>query len=254
MTTKDGKSRIWTIRGKAILTTGEGGEGDQGGEGGGAGGEGQDDLSTLFTPEDIEAKKTAIADAKAEEDRRAALTDEQRAAEDQKKADEEAANAGAPEAYEDFTMPEGATLDKELMEEFKPTLKEFDLSQEKAQKVADMGAKLVQKTLDGVFQKFQDTKAEWKNQCEADQEISADYKLGKESAAVRAWNTITKGDEAAKKFVEETGVGDHPEFIRVMLRVSKAMREDDFETHGGGGAGGEKTLEETMYPTMAKKT
>lgn len=193
-----------------------------------------DDLATLFTPEDIAARKESLAATAAEETRRAGLTEEQRTAEDSEKAAAEALKQ-VPEEYT-FQMPEGTTLDPDLLAEFAPLAKELKLPQGEAQKVVDMGAKLVQKTIDGVMAAHETRVAGWLKEAEADPEIGADIKLGKESAALRAFNTLTQGDAKAKQMVDELGIGNHPEFLRIFYKISQHMREDTFVAPNNGGA------------------
>ena len=156
---------------------------------------------------------------------------------------------GAPESYADFTLPEGLSLDAEALAEFAPFAKELNLPQEQAQKIVEMGGKLVQKTIDGMMSAHRERVGTWLKEAEADPEIGADIKLGAESATLRAFNTVTQGDEKAKAMVEELGIGNHPEFLRIFFKISQQMREDTFVVPGSGGKG---SPAETMYPTMRK--
>jgi hypothetical protein len=226
------KKKLWPRLGAAILTTeDENTAGDAAGTGEEAGGEGQE---STVTKEAAAAAETGEESKKGEEEGKG---------ENQ---------TGAPEAYADFTVPEGLQLDQELMGEFTPLAKEFNLPQEQAQKLIDLGSKMVQKTMDGIYAKHQEQVGNWLKQAEADPEIGADIKLGEKSAALRAFNTITGGDEKAKEMVNELGIGNHPEFLRIFYRVSQHMREDTFEIPGTGGQGG-KSAAETLYPSMSKK-
>jgi hypothetical protein len=102
-------------------------DGDNGGDGGG------DDLSALFTPEEIEGKKASIAEIKAEEDRRAALTDEERTAEDEEAAATAKLNE-VPDTYE-FTVPDGMTIETEIMSDLQTFATENKLTSAEAQKI-----------------------------------------------------------------------------------------------------------------------
>ena len=89
------------------------------------------DYAALFTPEEVTAKQESIAAAKAEEDRMAALTDEERTAEDTAAAEAKAAEESdkAPDEYADFKLPDGILVDKAMLDEAKPLLKELNLSE-----------------------------------------------------------------------------------------------------------------------------
>lgn len=249
--------RLTIIHAGTILTT-EGASGDDGSTAGDAGTadagtagtrEGTVDLATLFTPEEVEARQ-------AEATRRAALTDEQRAAEDEAKAAEVAKNA-PPEEYGDFTMADGVVLDPAMLEEFKPMAKEMGLSQEKAQKLVDLAAKIQQRTVDGIFAAHEERMTSWLNEAKADPEIGEDVKKwdpkdpqsSANSVALRAFNTLAQGAPGLKAMVDELGIGNHPEFIRVFYRLGKNMREDTFELPGTG-PGGDKGIAQTLWPGM----
>lgn len=163
---------------------GEGGDqsGNQEGEGGGGGAEGG-----------------GPDPAQVESDRRAALTDEQRAAEDQAKADEAKKNEGAPEAYEDFKVPEGMEASKEMVDEFKPVLKELNLSQDKAQALIDF---YTAKVLPGMQAKGLEV---WNNELAARQQaIEKDPEIGGEKLKAtgetinRVANSFLKPEEVTE--------------------------------------------------------
>ena len=156
------------------------------------------------------------------------------------------APTGAPETYADFTLPEGVTVDAELLGEFLPMAKELGLTQEKAQEMVGLAAKMLQKNA-----AFEARKPDWLTQAQADPEISEDVKKGPQSAALRAFNTLTKDNPAAKQMVDELGIGNHPEFIRVFYRISSLMKEDSFELPGTANV--KASAEEILYPTMTKK-
>lgn len=217
------------------------GEGSSGGEGGeqggdeGAGGEGEE----AQTPEEIEAAETG---------RRAALTDEERATEDQAKADEAKKNEGAPEAYEDFKVPEGMEASKELVDEFKPVLKDLNLSQEKAQALIDF---YTAKVLPGMQAKGLEV---WNNElAQRQQAIEKDPEIGGEKLKAtgetvnRVANTFLKPEETAELMEYSKRFGDCPAFVKLLTRVGSAMKDDGVIFGGAGGEGSAKTLAERLY-------
>ena len=199
-----------------------------------------EDLSTIFTPEEVTAKKEALASAKAEEDRRAKLTDDEKAAEDKAKADQEAANV-VPEEYADFTVPKGMEVDNDLLSEVKPIFKELGLSQANAQKLIDVysekiGPAFVKKQAE----QWEAQKEDWKAQVKADKEIGGANFDKSVSEAVRVLNTI--GTPELKKVFDEYGLGNHPEFVRVFSRMATHLKEGTLEM-GDKGAVRTNTLD-----------
>lgn len=199
------------------------------------------DLSTLFTPEEVTAKKEAIAAAKAEETRRAALTEEERAAEDAAKA-EEAKKGEAPEEYADFTMPEGMEVAKDALELFVPIAKELKLTQEQAQKIVDIQAKMVVARTEA----WNQTLTQWQEATKADKEIGGDNFTKNVEVAQRALNTF--GTPELKTALNQYGLGNHPELVRLMVRIGNAIKEDGIVLPGSGG-GDSRTPAEKLYGT-----
>lgn len=226
---------------------------DSGGDTGDQGGQ-ADDLSALFTAEEVAAKREALIAAKAEEDRRAALTDAEREAEDTAKAEadrkqeEEAKADQAPEEYEDFKLPEGQPVDVELLNDFKPLAKELNLSQAKAQKLIDLYAEKVaplaiQRQTDAWNAQLEG----WKAECQKDSEIGGDKFDAKVSDAKRVINTI--GTPELKKVFDDYGLGNNPELVRVFSRMAQYLKEDSF-ADGKPVVNGGSALAQRIYPNM----
>jgi hypothetical protein len=142
---------------------------------------------------------------------------------------------GAPEAYEAFTMPEGYELDAELLGEFTPVLKELDLPQEAAQKVIDFAPKLIEKTvaatqaatLDKLGLKDANT---WAAAVRADKEIGGEKLAENLAVANKALGAFFSKDAIAA--LQKVGLGNHPELIRGLVKVGKAISEDSFVPGG----------------------
>jgi len=187
--------------------------------------------------------------AQVEADRRAALTDEQRAAEDQKAADEAKKLEGAPEAYEDFKIPEGMEAAKDLLDAFKPMLKnDLNLSQEKAQKLIDFYTTKVipEMKAKGI--------AVWNNELAArTKEIESDPEIGGEKlkatgeAVNRVANTFLKPEESTEMMEYFKRFGDCKPFLKLLSRVSVAMKEDGMIMGGAGGETAKKSIAERIF-------
>lgn len=137
--------------------------------------------------------------------------------------EEKPAEKVAPEKYE-FKAPEGVELDTELLGEFEGIARELNLTQEDAQKVADIGAKLAQKFQTKQAEVVQEARTEWAKQTTADKEIGGD-KLA-ENIAVAEKALATFGSPELRALLKESGLGNHPEVVRAFVRVGKAISED----------------------------
>lgn len=147
---------------------------------------------------------------------------------------------GAPESYEDFTMPEGMELDGELTEELKTFAKEANLSQAKAQGLVDMGAKLVDKWVDNFADRLVEQRNGW---LEASKAEFDDAALAQARKGLEAFGT-----PELKKFMREEGVENHPEIVRLLARVGELASEDRFVA-GDKAQTSEKPLANRMFPT-----
>lgn len=186
-----------------------------------------DDLSTLFTPEEVTAKREAVEQAKVEETRRAALTDDERNAEDAAKAKADA-DKKAPESYADFTAPDGAELDKGMIAEFVPIAKELGLTQSQAQRLIDLELALDSKRQE---QRAQEVTS-WAETAKKDSEFGGSKLDASLEIATRALNTFATPE--LQQALKDTGMGNHPEMIRLMYRMGLKMQEDPLITTQSG--------------------
>lgn len=158
---------------------------------------------------------------------------------------------GAPEVYEPFVMPDGLELDEEVLTEFQALAKEDNLSQEKAQKYADFGAKLVQKTQEetvgGLAEQWQETLASWVTEIKTDKELGGENLPQAMAVAQKA--VLDFGGKELVKVLEETGMTNCPALFRAFYKAGLAVADDSF--HAGKSVNSaSKPLEQVMYPTM----
>jgi hypothetical protein len=135
----------------------------------------------------------------------------------------DAATKPADVNYE-FTVPEGVKLDGEALNELKTTAKEFGLTQEQAQKIANLGAKQAQGFVAQLADAQKAQVAEWSNATTADKEIGGD-KLN-ENLAVAKKALDTFGSPELKTLLNQSGLGNHPEIIRAFYKAGMAISED----------------------------
>lgn len=139
---------------------------------------------------------------------------------------------GAPEAYE-FQAMEGQEFDPEVMKSFSEIAKELDLPQDAAQKVLD---KVAPKILERQMQALENVRNEWAESARTDKEFGGDKLNDNLVVAKKALDSF--GTPELRKLLNESGLGNHPEMIRLMYRAGKAISEDRFV---GGTRGGQKS-------------
>jgi hypothetical protein len=197
-------------------------------------GTGGAESETLLTGEEgaeVEAKETEAPEGET------LLTE---GAESEEAEKEEA--AGAPEEYEEFTMPEGLQLDEELNGEFTTVAKDLNLTQDQAQKLADLYTAQISAQKD-----TWDTMVEgWRAEAEKDPEIGGEKfqeNLASARGAVKEF-----GSNEFRDMLNTTGVGNHPAMLKFLYRVGEELREGSADTsHGGSGTGTSKTLAQRLY-------
>ena len=169
----------------------------------------------------------------------------------EEKGDKAAADViGAPEAY-DVKVPEalaakGMAFDKEVFDLVEPALRDMNLSNAAAQRLADVYAEKVipaivarseAKAGEATQQHAAAIRKEWADASRADPEIGgADFDKTVDACA-QVWDKfgIKKG-EGIRQLLDESGLGNHPDMLRFLSRVSKGVGEGQFISPSGAGA------------------
>ena len=159
---------------------------------------------------------------------------------------------GAPEEYAEFTLPDGVEFDAELGGDLKTFAKEQNLSQEQAQKLADLGAKQLQKFQAAQADAVAQAREAWQSEARADKEYGGDKfdeSLASAKKAVDAFAT-----PELKTLLNQTGLGNHPELIRFMVRAGKAISEDRFDGGRGVTTSTTQSTAQRLYGNTTSKT
>lgn len=165
-------------------------------------------------------------------------TPEQASAEQQPK-------AGAPEAYE-FKAAEGQTFDPEFVKSYSEVARELNLTQEAAQTMIDkVGPVLAQQQQAQIAQ----VRNDWAEASKVDAEFGG-AKFN-ENLAIAKQSIDKFATPEFKKMLDDTGLGNHPEWIRYCYRVSKAFSPDNFEgghKEGGAAPNDFNSMASKLYP------
>jgi hypothetical protein len=207
---------------------------------------------TVLTDEEKDdTKPQDQEDQKPEEDVKAPEDEEkdESKAEDKDGEADKSKDEGAPDKYEDFSLPEDFEADEEVLGEFKDFAKEAGLSQEKAQNLIDMQTKLQSRTMDQISKRVEKVQSDWKEATESDKEFGGKDLDANLAIARKALDKF--GGKGINEALNETGMGNHPELVRLLVNVGKAMGEDDV-LNDGTNPGGDKSAAEKMFPDMPK--
>lgn len=141
----------------------------------------------------------------------------------------------APEAYSDFTLPEGFVLEGERKDEALALFRELDMSQERAQKAIDYFTKTVagdaavqQAGFEAASLKLRE---DWAKEAKAELGERYDAEVALAKTAVNALNS-SKLTEA----FEQHHWGNHPELIKAFAFFGKMMRDSPIDGIGNSGA------------------
>lgn len=161
----------------------------------------------------------------------------------EKPGDKEQKQEGAPEKYE-FQAGEGVELDTEALKDFEPVARDLNLTNEQAQKLVDAYPKILAGVQQRQAEAWQAQTEQWAADVKADKEIGGDKLTANLSAAQRALEQF--GDPELKEYLDTTGLGNHPAFVKAFIKVGKAMSEDKVVT--GGHESGGSDLISAFYP------
>jgi hypothetical protein len=152
---------------------------------------------------------------------------------------------------EDFKIPDGFTADQTALNEFAAMAKEAKLTKDQAQKMVDMHVKALTGTQTKTVGKIEDLKKQWAQDAIADQEIGGTKLPENLAVAKKALDQFAT--PAFRKFLEDSGFGNHPEMIRTFFKIGTSVSEGRM-VPADGALTPERTLAERMYPNMNSKT
>ena len=155
--------------------------------------------------------------------------------------------AGAPEKYDDFKFPEGVESDAEVMAKASELFKEIGLTQEQAQKLVDFQTNSYTAEVEKTQQAWSDQMDQWSKESKADKEFGGQGlkdNLVKAKAGMDAF-----GNTEFKDMLEVTGIGNHPEMVRFLVKLGKEVSEHNV-LQGNKGGGAPKTASAIMFPDM----
>lgn len=152
-------------------------------------------------------------------------------------------------SYE-LKLPEGSYLDAAHIEKVIAFAKSKGLSNEQAQVQLNKDAEDVKaKTHEAQVAQIEKNKTEWYSAAEADKEIGG--AVFKENAELAKRVVKQFATESFIKALDDTGLGNHPELIRVFARIGKEMGEDRLVVPSAQ-TSGKKSIADIFYPNMAK--
>jgi hypothetical protein len=156
-----------------------------------------------------------------------------------------AAKPVVPEKYE-FKVPDGTQLSPEVIGKFEGVAKELGLTQEAAQKVVDaMGPQIAA----AQAAQFEAVKTQWADSARTDKEFGGEKLAENLAVAKKALDAF--GTPELRTLLNDTGLGNHPEIIRVFFKAGQKISGSNFVTGGASGTASASAAA-TLYPNQAK--
>jgi hypothetical protein len=149
----------------------------------------------------------------------------------------------APTDYK-FEMPEGFVPDEEAVTQFTSFAKELKLPQEKANGLAGIATKLVQKNMARINEAWQKQGKAWEQEIKSDPDFAGENLV----SAQRTISKVIKHVPNGKEFVDEIdrlGLGNNPRVFKFLNEIGKRYRED--QSIGGQPVQSEKSAAQILY-------
>lgn len=174
---------------------------------------------------------------------------------DEKPAGSEPQKKVVPEAY-DLKLPKDSLLDQAKLADVASYAKAKGLTNEEAQEVLERENASIAAYVDTQKKQQEEAwekqKEEWVTEWKNDKEIGGEEFKKNAELAKRIVDRF--GDAAFKEELNRTGFGNHPGLGRLLVKLGKAMSEDQLVIPGASPVGVEKkSLAEVLYPNHTPK-
>lgn len=145
-----------------------------------------------------------------------------------------------PEAYE-LTMPEGLSVDADLLAEATPVFKELGLTNETASKLMPFAGKLIEKASEATMAQLAESGAAqrkaWLDEAKASEDIGGGKWDATIGAAAKGLDALGyKTGTPFRAFLNESGIGNHPDMIRIAAKLGELVSEDGEFVRADAGA------------------
>jgi len=144
----------------------------------------------------------------------------------------------------ELKLPEDAVLDQKRLDEVLTYAKEKKLDPSIAQEILNQENQVLKNFVDTQKTRVQTQIEAWRKQTESDPELGGEKLKENAEMAKRALKQF--GSESFVSVLEESGMGNHPELVRMLSRIGRAMADDKLVMAGSQSAG-KKSMEEQFY-------
>lgn len=153
-----------------------------------------------------------------------------------------------PEKY-DLKIPKDSLLKEGAIQRISDFAKSKGLTNEQAQSLLENEDSAIKSFNDGLIENHNKTVEGWVDTVKADKEIGGDGYAKNVELASRVAKKF--GDEEFLKDLTKSGYGNHPGLVKMMVRIGKAMSEDQLVI-GGSAPKAKVPLEDKLYGSPNK--
>ena len=155
-----------------------------------------------------------------------------------------------PDGY-NLTAPAGSGMASEYIESVANFAKENKLTNDEAQAVLNRDHNLRASMINSQREELDTRAEEWAESAKTDGEIGGDNFNGNIELAKRVVQKFAT--PAFMDSLNETGLGNHPEVIRVFSRIGKHLKDDSFVFSKSEGAPTQRSAEDVFYGDSKNK-
>lgn len=159
--------------------------------------------------------------------------------------------SAAPEKYE-LVAPEGFALDADAAALADPVFRELNLTNDQANKLMPVASEFAKRIADQTRQSFMGESAaiqkQWVAEAQSDPVIGGSHWDASIATAGKALDLLgaTK-DSSFRQFLTNSGLGNHPDMIRMFVKVGNAIGEGGEFSRANGAPQVQRSRAEILY-------
>ncbi len=148
---------------------------------------------------------------------------------------------GAPESYEDFSIPENFALDENGKAEAVELFKKLNLSQKGAQSLIDAYAEKLTAAKEAELNQLAEQRKAWRSEIRNNPNYASDR-----ATALKGLRAVVQTPEE-KALFQDSWLSDHPALFSMFVKVGRLIGEDS-PIPGGKGAPETDNINLTRFP------
>lgn len=157
---------------------------------------------------------------------------------------------GEPETLEDtqdhfnFSIPEHIDIDQKALEDFRPVAESMRISPQNMQSLVDIAIDMHDRAQTSQKEQEETLNTQWIEKTKNDPDIGGVHLQNSVATAQHALQSFASPELIS--ILDHTGLGNHPDMVKMFCAIGKAISEDRFITSNSG-APARRSLEQILY-------